>query len=1462
MGWRNPLRVSAHRVLGLSGTKRAMKLMSAIVPMTLGGMALADTVTYTPPGSAGSIPSVDSGNWTGTALAAGAGITPTSNANTLSAIGFDGATGSNAALSANNYFTFSVVPAANYSFSLTGLTATVSRDTVTPAPDRARWFYSVDNFGTGLGTGNTTVGTAGTAMNVTLTNIGVTSAVEFRLPAWGSGTTGSTASSFFAIGPTAPVVLTGTTLLRSAGALTWDGGRGTGTWSTYSGAAGNQTNWNLNNTPTTGLADDLVFAGTTQRNTTNDITGVTANSVAFSGTAGAFTLNGNAIALNGGVTNSSTSLQTISMDVTLNGASTWNAAAGILRVNGNVINGSGLLTVDGTFDSTFNGVIGAGSGGLQKDGTGTLSLTGNNTYTGDTQINAGTVNVKQIDNNNSTAQGFGKATNAIGLGSATSAATLVYTGTGNATLNRGLNIGAAGATIRTTGGVLTLGTGGVTSGINGNGGAVTLDPSAANITVSSAISGTGTAVTKTGANTLTLTGANSFDGALNIASGTLSFNSLSNTPTVAQPLGAGTGAITLGSASAATMVFTGNNGTLNRGVAVGGAGGATIRATGNNFTLGTTGVTSGVNGAGNAVTLDASGATITVNSAISGTGTSVTKIGSAMLTLKGANTFNGALVINEGTLSLNLVDANVATPQSVGVGASAITLGTATTAATFMYTGSAGTMGRNIAVGGLAGATLESTNNKLTFAGNISAGANPLAFAGADRVIVNGIVSGSGTVTKQDTGTLTLSGANTFNGPLAVNAGTIIVSSIDPVPTNTQALGTLDGPITVGSATAATFSYSGGAQTMNRQIIAGGAGGATISATGGNFTLGTAGATSGISAGANPVTLIANGANMVVNSAISGTGAVAKAGPDSLTVAGASTFTGALAVNEGTLLVPTIDVVAANAQPVGVGTGAISVGSATAATFTYTGSTGTTLSRDVVVGGAGGATVRATNDHLTFAGNIAAGGNPITFGGGDRVILNGVLSGSGPVTKNDGGILTLSGLNTFTGPIVLNDGTTNISSIDAVATNPQPLGLGTGAISVGSASAATLVYTSGANRTLSRAITVGGAGGATIRVSNANAALTLSQAISGNGNALTLDATGTIDVTGSISGIGTSVRKMSAGPLVLAGANSYSGNTVLSAGVTSVSAAGNLGDQSATNNIVFGGGTLRTTAAVASARNATLNAGGGTFDSNGFDSSLRSISGAGDFTKSGAGNLTVWALSSNNVVIGDVSGNHLTVAPRSVTGQKAIVRVNGLTIGTAAALDLNDNDLVVNSGSFSTLQAQVLGGYSAAVDTSKTGIISTQSQAVEGGTTILALFDNSLTNFADYPFGSGETIAAGAIAGKYTYIGDTNYDGQVSAQDYTAIDANIGTSVALGISWFYGDTNFDGSIDATDYTGIDAALGLGQGNPLAAQGLSAVPEPGALSLVAMGVGMLSMRRRKAAERRISQSKRSGFAANR
>ncbi len=96
---------------------------------------------------------------------------------------------------------------------------------------------------------------------------------------------------------------------------------------------------------------------------------------------------------------------TLNTGITVGAAQTWTIAAGkVLTVAGNInthispltVNCTGEMIVQGAIrdvrgDSRWDGLLASSSGSVTKNGTGTLTFSGNNTYTGDTTIAAGTI---------------------------------------------------------------------------------------------------------------------------------------------------------------------------------------------------------------------------------------------------------------------------------------------------------------------------------------------------------------------------------------------------------------------------------------------------------------------------------------------------------------------------------------------------------------------------------------------------------------------------------------------------------------------------------------------------------------------------------------------------------------------------------------------------------------------------------------------------------------------------------------------------------------------------------------------------------------------------------------------------------------------------------------------------------------------------------------------------------------
>jgi len=459
--------------------------------------------------------------------------------------------------------------------------------------------------------------------------------------------------------------------------------------------------------------------------------------------------------------------------------------------------------------SDSHGIVGATT--ITMTGTGSLTLSESNTYTGPTSVNNGTLHLVG-GSLNGTAITVGTG------GTFTENATSTITGIGSLTTSGAATLsGSNGYTGPTTvnAGVLNLTNGGVI-----NNSAITLSSTAAfNEDSASSIGGVASLTTS---GTATLSGSNSYSGATAVSGGLLTLNGTLNGSPVS--VGAAstftensTGAISGSTASLSvtgTASLSGNNSYA----------GATTLNTGGLLTLNGTLSASSITVAGTSTLSEGStGAILGATSTLVNTGTTI---------LSGVNTFGGQTT-NNGYLQLNgtasLSPNSILRANTTGAVAAfrADTSGTFTTAQ-FSPAGApvvsdfdvnqltAGNTGNTItlvstagsAVGGNGIMVLDVTGgngynfvlvDNATLTGNAGAGwelipttanftmAGNMAGGGATGQVfdldgtasnnfITGVISNTVGVTKSNTSTWTLSNVDTYSGPTIVTGGNLIVS--------------------------------------------------------------------------------------------------------------------------------------------------------------------------------------------------------------------------------------------------------------------------------------------------------------------------------------------------------------------------------------------------------------------------------------------------------------------------------------------------------------------------------------------------------------------------------------------------------------------------------------------------------------------------------------------------------------
>ena len=434
------------------------------------------------------------------------------------------------------------------------------------------------------------------------------------------------------------------------------------------------------------------------------------------------------------------------LDVAAGAAAKITAGSAGLSLSNNVTLGDATSRV--TLDSTttnlvVSGVI-SGAGSVGVSGSRTITLTGNNTYTGDTTITTGTLQIGNggttgsvagnIVNNGTLA--FNRSDTVTYAGNIGGTGSLVQAGTGTLTISG--NAAYAGSTTVNAGTLALVGAGSLaaSSGVVNNG-AFDISGTTSGATVN-ALTGTGTVAL--GDKTLTLanaagifSGAIGGTGGLTVAGGTQTLSGV-NAFTGATTINAGALALS-GAGTVAASSGVVNNGTFDIS---GTSSGATINAL--------TGTGTVALGSRTLALANASGI---FSGAIGGAG-GLTLNGGTQ-TLSGVNTYTGATTINAGTLVLSGANS-IAASNGVTLAAEGAALDVV--AGNQTVTHLSGVAGSRLTLGAGTALTLADSSSQ-TFSGSLI---------------------GSGALTKQGAGTLTLNGVSSaFTGTTTVAGGTLAV---------------------------------------------------------------------------------------------------------------------------------------------------------------------------------------------------------------------------------------------------------------------------------------------------------------------------------------------------------------------------------------------------------------------------------------------------------------------------------------------------------------------------------------------------------------------------------------------------------------------------------------------------------------------------------------------------------------
>lgn len=794
----------------------------------------------------------------------------------------------------------------------------------------------------------------------------------------------------------------------------------------------------------------------------------------------------------------------------------------------------------------------------------------------------------------------------------------------------------------------------------------------------------------------------------------------------------------------------------------------------------------------------------TVSGVISG-GFALSKVGVGTITLGGVNTYTGATTIASGTVNVSTI-GNTGVTGNLGTN-STINLGSGSVNGILNYTGAGETNNRVLNFNGTSGGGNVNANGTglLRFTSNTTttgAGAKGLNFGGSGNGQLDGTITnntGLMNFTKSGTGTWNLAGDLTLGGgSITMSGGALILGG-------NVSLG--GGSITV---TAGTLNLSGNASLGSGNVTVGA--GTTVTMAGVNSSTG--------------VYTVAAGGRLILTSGNSNTSAITVNG----IIGGEGSTTGALTMNSASSVFMTVAAPNASIKSNGVTfnatTGLLFDAAPVSGNYTVV-NYGSAADPSLVnlIGARGGFSLDTTdggNKKVIAAVSVAdrtwnttsgiwdtgvttswAEGDQKFFGG-DSVTFNepaapstvtltgalfpaaitvnnttnsytfagtGTIGGSASLTKTGAGTLTLNSGNTFTGKTTVTGGVLSVASDSSlgaapVASVPDQLSL----------NGTTLTF-SAAGQTLSatRGITIGASSAIFDTSALAVASVTT---VSGNiigSNGLTIAANGDLSASGAGNGglfrLGGNNSGLTGGIAITAGLVAGANNN--SFGVNTITLSNNAGildpnvNLTLTNDIVVAasGGTIRVYGTATTNLNGNIS-GTGTLQHT--DGGTLRLGGAGAGylgtfenrrgTLTFTGNNANWAGTDINL---DTAGGALTFSGggtatvNSVTSTRDVFIQNGMTLDVDSgviALNTNGHWWQTNAGTVGNLTSS--GGTLTVTNGAATGSLTVLDHQIRvklvdfNGVTPLAFVknnNNSLNVNQANTFTGGTTINGGRI---------------------------------------------------------------------------------------------------------------------